>query len=342
MKGDGAQPARGAWSAAPALVVALGGNAISRPDDEPSVAAQFKRTRATAELLVPIIESGRFRLVITHGNGPQVGNILLRADLATEAGVLPPLPIDAAVADTQGAMGYMIQQCLSNALWESGIRIPVVTVVTQVIVDEDDRDFADPSKPIGRFYDDAQAQALKSEYNWAMKQIKSSGKWRRVVPSPQPIEIVEQDIVRELLDEGVIVIACGGGGVPVVAGEGGSLTGVDAVIDKDLASALLAGAVGAEVFAIVTEVDRVFIDFGDPNAHGLDEVDVATLRRYQTEDQFPPGSMGPKIEAVIQYLERGGKRAIITSPESLERALDGMAGTHVVRTQHAEAAGSQG
>jgi carbamate kinase len=342
MKGDRVQPAENVWSAAPALVVALGGNAISRADDEPSVAAQFRRTRATAELLVPIIESGRFRLVLTHGNGPQVGNILLRADLATEAGVLPPLPIDAAVADTQGAMGYMIQQCLSNALWESGIRIPVVTVVTQVIVDEDDPDFADPSKPIGRFYDHDQAESLQAEYDWTMKQDKSSGKWRRVVPSPRPKEIVEQDIVRELLDEGVIVIACGGGGVPVVAGEGGSLKGVDAVVDKDLASALLAESVGAEVFAIVTEVDRVFIDFGTPTSIGLDEVDVASLRRYQADGQFPAGSMGPKIEAVIQYVERGDGRAIITSPESLERGLDGKAGTQVLHTLQPEAAGSQG
>jgi carbamate kinase len=340
MKGDGPKASRGAWSGAPVLVVALGGNAISRADDEPSVAAQFERTRATAELLVPIIESGGFRLVITHGNGPQVGNILLRADLATEAGVLPPLPIDAAVADTQGAMGYMIQQCLSNALWESGIRIPVVTVVTQVIVDEDDPDFTDPSKPIGRFYDKDQARALESEYGWTMKSDKSSGKWRRVVPSPEPREIVEQDVVRELLDEGVIVIACGGGGVPVVAGEGGSLQGVDAVIDKDLASSLLAGAVDAAVFAIVTEVDRVFINFGDPNAVGLDEVDVASLRSYQAEGQFPPGSMGPKVEAVIQYIERGGKRAIITAPESLERALAGRAGTQILNGLPAEAAGS--
>jgi carbamate kinase len=324
------------------LVIALGGNAISREDDEPSVAAQFRRTRETAELLVPIIESGRFRLVITHGNGPQVGNILLRADLATEAGVLPPLPIDAAVADTQGAMGYMIQQCLSNALWESGIRIPVVTVVTQVIVDEDDPDFSDPSKPIGRFYDDAHAESLQSEYGWTMKRDKSSRKWRRVVPSPHPREIVEQDIVRELLDEGVIVIACGGGGVPVVAGEGGSLTGVDAVVDKDLASALIAESVDADVFAILTAVDRVFIDFGDPDATGLDEVDVATLRRYQERGQFPAGSMGPKVEAVVQYLERGGRRAIITSPESLERALDGGAGTQVVLTKQPEAAGRGG
>ncbi|MGH2788857.1 MAG: carbamate kinase [Actinomycetota bacterium] len=340
MKGDGVKPSPGAWSATPILVVALGGNAISRAGDEPSVGAQFERTRATAELLVPIIESGRHRLVITHGNGPQVGNILLRSDLATEAGVLPPLPIDSAVADTQGAMGYMLQQCLSNALWESGIRIPVVTVVTQVIVDEDDPDFADPSKPIGRFYDEAKARALQSEYGWTIKKDKSSGKWRRVVPSPDPKEIVEEDIVRELLEEGVIVIACGGGGVPVVTGEGGSLKGVDAVIDKDLASALLAGAIGAEIFAIVTEVDRVYIDFNGPNEAGLDDVDIDVLRRYQADDQFPSGSMGPKVKAAIGYIERGGGRAIITSPEALEDALEGKAGTHVVRAL--PATGTQG
>src|SRR5918999_4980028 len=252
MTGDGARQPAAAWSDAPILVLALGGNAITRPGDEPSVSAQFSRTRETAELLMPIVASGEYRLVITHGNGPQVGNILLRSDVAEEAGVLPRLPLDSAVADTQGAMGYMIQQCLANALWESGIRIPVVTVVTQVIVDENDKAFVNPTKPVGRFYDDAQARTLESEYGWSMKQVKSSGKWRRVVPSPDPKEIVEQDIVRVLLDEGVIVIACGGGGVPVVTGEGGSLTGVDAVVDKDLASSLLAGAVGAEVFAIVT------------------------------------------------------------------------------------------
>lgn len=333
-------PVRGAWSETPILVVALGGNAITRADDEPSVAAQFERTRETAELLVPIIESGRHRLVITHGNGPQVGNILLRADLATEAGVLPPLPIDAAVADTQGAMGYMIQQCLSNALWESGIRIPVVTVVTQVIVDEDDPAFQEPTKPIGRFYPDDQADELRREYGWSMKQDKGTGKWRRVVPSPQPKEIVEEDIVNELLDEGVIVIACGGGGVPVVAGEAGSLAGVDAVIDKDLASGLLASRLGADTFAIVTEVERVVLDFKGPGERALNEVDVPTLQQHFDEGHFPPGSMGPKVQAVIGYLERGGNRAIITSPEALERALEGTAGTHIVPAVGMKATGT--
>jgi carbamate kinase len=321
--------APGVWSQKPVLLVALGGNAISRAGDDPTVAAQFIRTRETAEMLLPIIESGRYRLVITHGNGPQVGNILLRADLAAEEGILPPLPIDAAVADTQGAMGYMIQQCLSNALWESGIRIPVVTVVTQVIVDEDDEAFVNPTKPVGRYYSADEAEVLAGEHRWRMKEDPQGRGWRRVVPSPKPREIVEQDIVRELLDSGVIVISCGGGGVPVVAGEGGSLRGVEAVIDKDLASSLLATHVGAETFAIATEVERVFVDYGKPGQTELVEIDVDRLREYQRQGHFPPGSMGPKIEAVIAFLERGGPRAIITSPEALQRALEGHAGTHV-------------
>jgi carbamate kinase len=337
MRGDGS--AARARSQTPVLVAALGGNAITRPGDEPSVGAQFERTRATADLLVPIIASGRHRLVITHGNGPQVGNILLRSDVTAEAGVLPRLPIDSAVADTQGAMGYMIQQCLANALWESGIRIPVVTLVTQVIVDEDDPDFRDPSKPIGRFYPEAEARKLGAEHGWTMKEDRHGKGWRRVVPSPKPKEIVEQDIVRELLDDGVIVIACGGGGVPVVSGEGGSLQGTEAVIDKDLASGLLANHVGAAVFAIVTEVDNVCIDYGTPDESPLTEVDVPALKAYAEQGQFPPGSMGPKVEAVIGYLERGGRRAIVTSPRELESALEGAAGTHVLGSPALEATG---
>src|ERR671918_2267864 len=183
-------------SGAPVLVIALGGNAITRADDDLSVGAQFARTKETAELLVPVIASGRYRVLITHGNGPQVGNILLRSDITAEAGLLPRLPIDAAVADTQGAMGYMIQQCLSNALWESGIRIPVVTVVTQVIVDENDEAFVNPTKPVGRYYRGEEAERLIGEHGWVMREDPQGRGWRRVVPSPQPREIVEQDIVR--------------------------------------------------------------------------------------------------------------------------------------------------
>jgi carbamate kinase len=318
-----------ARSGTPILVVALGGNAITRPGDPPSVAAQFSRTRETAEWLVPIIESGRYRLVITHGNGPQVGNILVRSDVAEAAGVLPRLPIDSAVADTQGAMGYMIQQCLSNALWESGLRIPVVTIVTQVIVDEDDPAFSDPTKPVGRFYPDEEVGPLRAERKWTMKKDPQGRGWRRVVPSPTPREIVEEDAVTELLDRGVIVIACGGGGVPVVAGEGGSLHGIDAVIDKDLASSLLASDIGARTFAIVTEVEHVYIDYKSPGERALGAIDVEELREHHAHGYFPSGSMGPKVEAVIGFLERGGATAVITSPEALEAALEGKIGTRV-------------
>jgi carbamate kinase len=326
------------WSGKPVLVVALGGNAITRAGDEPSVQAQFSRTRETCDYLVPVVESGNWRMVITHGNGPQVGNILLRSDLGVEAGELPPLPVDAAVADTQGAMGYMIQQCLSNALWESGIRLPVVTVVTQVLVDENDPAFEEPSKPIGRYYSEGELGELRHR-GWVMKEDPGGKGWRRVVPSPRPKEIIEQDIVGELIDNGMIVIACGGGGIPVVAGEGGSLRGVEAVIDKDLASSLLAGHLDADTFVILTEVDKVYLNFGDKNQKPLHEVGTAILRDYHAEGHFPSGSMGPKVEAVVEYLERGGNRAIVTNHESLERALAGRAGTHVRASQPLEAAG---
>lgn len=323
---------------APVIVIALGGNAITRAGDDLSVGAQFGRTKETAELLVPVIASGRYRVLITHGNGPQVGNILLRSDVSAEAGVLPRLPIDSAVADTQGAMGYMIQQSLSNALWESGIRMPVVTLVTQVIVDEGDPAFADPSKPIGHFYQEGEIRDLIDGHGWTMKRDPAGKGWRRVVPSPDPVEIVELDIISELLDERVIVIAAGGGGVPVVAGDTGALHGTDAVIDKDLASSLLATGLGAQILAVGTDVERVALDYKLPTQRDLDNVDVETLRRYQAEGHFPPGSMGPKIEAAIRFLEGGGKSAIITSPEALELALEGRAGTHVTPTLPAGAA----
>lgn len=324
------------WSTKPILVIALGGNAITRQDDEPSVEAQFQRTRETVETMLPIIESGAYRIVITHGNGPQVGNILLRSDLAAEAHQLPPLPIDSAVADTQGAMGYMIQQSVSNALWESGIRLPVVTIVTQVLVDDEDPAFQNPTKPIGRFYSVEQLEEL-TKHGWVMTEQKLG--WRRVVPSPIPGEIVEEDVIRELLDSGVIVIACGGGGIPVVAAEGGSLSGVEAVIDKDLASALLATHIGADTLAILTAVENVALDYGTDEEVELDEIDIEELKRHAAGGQFPAGSMGPKIEAVIEFIGRGGPQAIITSPEKLADALKGTAGTHVVgRALRAEGA----
>ncbi|MFN2489446.1 MAG: carbamate kinase [Actinomycetota bacterium] len=339
MKGDVSGRAGDPGQGAPVMVIALGGNAITRAGDEPSVAAQFERTRETVAMLMPVITSGAWRIVFTHGNGPQVGNILLRSDLAAEAGELPRLPVDIAVADTQGGMGYMIQQCLSNALWESGLSSPVATVITQVIVDEEHPAFHDPSKPIGRYYRADQVDELR-RHDWTMSEDPQGRGWRRVVPSPEPVEIVEQPIIRELLSEGVIVIACGGGGIPVYSNEAGALNGTDAVIDKDLASALLATQVDASLLAVLTEVDRVYLNYGAPNEQPVDEIDAASLRRLASEGHFPAGSMGPKVDAVVRFIERGGKRAIITSPDLLEAALDGRAGTQVTPAVAIEAAAS--
>ncbi|MDQ3752134.1 MAG: carbamate kinase [Actinomycetota bacterium] len=318
-----------AQSRKPILVIALGGNAITRADDDRSVEAQFGRTRATVELLLPVIASRRWRVVITHGNGPQVGSVLLRSDLAAEVGALPRLPIDVAVSDTQGGMGYMIQQVLGNAVWEAGLHQPVVTVITQVIVDEHDPDFRDPSKPIGRFYPEASLGSLEA-HGWAMKPDGQERGWRRVVASPEPKEIVELPVVAELLAAGVIVIACGGGGIPVVAGTAGSLEGVEAVIDKDLASALLATQLKADTLAILTAVERVYTGFGTEDQGALDELNVDALRALAAAGHFAPGSMGPKVEAVARFVEAGGARSIITDPEHLEAALEGSAGTRVV------------
>jgi carbamate kinase len=332
----GPEVTTGGRAGAPVLVVALGGNAITRPGDEPSVQAQFTRTRETVEHLLGVVGGEAWRVVVTHGNGPQVGNVLLRSDLAAEAGVLPRLPVATSVADTQGGMGYMIQQCLANALRDRGMRVTVATVVTQVVVARDDPAFDNPSKPIGRFYPQEKVDELRG-HGWTMNPDPAGQGWRRVVPSPAPREIVEEPVIRELLDDGVIVIACGGGGIPVVTDGAGSLQGVDAVVDKDLASSLLATAIGASAFAILTDVDQVCLDFGRPSQRALADIDVASLSRYAVAGHFPPGSMGPKVEAVIGFLRRGGRGAIITSAGRLDDALAGRAGTRVVPSQGVEA-----
>jgi carbamate kinase len=319
------EPAR---SDRPTLVIALGGNALARAGDPPTAEAQLERARQTCDLLLPVIASGRWRVVITHGNGPQVGSALLRSDLAAEADELPRVPIDAAVAETQGSMGYMIQQCLSNALWEADLRRPVVTVVTQVIVDEDDPAFTRPAKPIGRSYPAGSAESLQ-HHDWTLKE-QPDGSFRRVVPSPLPKEIVEQDAIRDLVAEGAIVICCGGGGIPVVTTPSGGLRGIEAVVDKDHASSLLAVHLGAEVLALLTSVPAVVLGFGGAGERPLGEVDAATMRRHEAEGHFPPGSMGPKVRASIDFLERGGARAVITDPVRFEHALEGRAGTRIV------------
>ncbi len=250
----------------------------------------------------------------------------MRSDLASH--VLHTVPLDSCGADTQGALGYMIQQCLHNEFKRLGVRKRAVTVVTQVLVDKNDPAFQNPTKPIGSFYDAEKAKRYLDERGWDMKEDAGRG-WRRVVPSPIPLCIIERDAVRALIDQGFVVIAVGGGGIPVIE-ENGELKGTEAVIDKDYASALLAIDIKADLFLISTAVEKVALNFGKPNEKRLDRMTLAEAKKYYEEGHFPPGSMGPKIQAIINFLEKGGKEALITNPENIERALLGETGTHFV------------
>jgi carbamate kinase len=305
------------------VVVALGGNAISPPGSRSPIPEQYERTLQTAHHLVHLTERP---LLVTHGNGPQVGNALLRSDMA--AHLLPRLPLDTCVADIQGGMGFMLQQCLDNAFCQAGLRRSTVTLVTRTVVDFDDAAFRRPSKPIGSFYEEAEARRRMAADGWAMQEDAGRG-WRRVVPSPEPREIVEERAIRTLLDAGAIVVAAGGGGVPVVRQADGSLVGVEAVVDKDLASALLAANLGADVLLILTGVEHVAVDFGRPGQRDLHELRAAELAGHARAGQFAPGSMLPKVQAALRFLEAGGGRAVITTPELSEKALAGEIGTQV-------------
>lgn len=307
-------------------VVAIGGNSLIKDRDHQTVPDQFAATRETAQHIAQMIGAG-WDIVVTHGNGPQVGFILLRSDLASH--VLHTVPLDSCGADSQGAIGYMIQQCLYNEFLRRGIVKEAVTVVTQVVVDEDDPAFRHPSKPIGPFYDQEKALQYAQERGWAVTEDAGRG-WRRIVPSPFPQEIVETDAIRALVEKGFVVIAVGGGGIPVVRRADGSLHGVEAVIDKDHASALLAMRLQADLFLISTAVEKVALNYRQPDQRDLDTMTVAEAKKYLVEGHFAPGSMKPKIEACIQYLEQGGREALITSPENLARALRGQTGTHIV------------
>jgi carbamate kinase len=309
--------------AEPPVVVALGGNAIAPPGGRNSVRAQFERTAETAWHLVHLAERP---LVVTHGNGPQVGAALLRSDLA--AGVVPAQPLDACVADTQGGMGYMLQQCLDNAFSAAGVRRPTVTVVTRSLVALDDPAFQHPSKPVGSFYAEDEARRRMDADGWVMREDAGRG-WRRVVPSPEPVGIVEEQVIGGLLATGVVVVAAGGGGVPVVRRADGSLTGVEAVVDKDLASGLLAADLRAELLLLLTGVEYVALDFGRPTQRDLREVSATELAAHADQGQFAPGSMLPKVRAALGFLRHGGTRVVITTPELSEKAVAGEAGTQI-------------
>ncbi len=308
------------------LVIALGGNAITRPGESGAIASQFAHTAETLEHLKPLFRSGA-RIAITHGSGPQIGNILIRVEEGERR--VPRLPLDTCDADCQGGMGYMIQRLICELFRREGIKREAATLITQVLVDRDDPDFQHPTKPIGSFYDANElAQIRSSRPDWILREV-SAGAYRRVVPSPRPLRILEVEAISALLDAGVIVIACGGGGIPV-AWEDGRLAGVEAVVDKDLASSLLATEVCAHKLIIVTSVDRVALDYGRPSQRWLDTISMAQAREYLAAGQFPPGSMGPKIEAAIDFLEHRGEECIITSVEGVAEAVTGNGGTHIV------------
>ncbi len=311
---------------APLVVIAIGGNSLIKDNRHRSVVDQYRSVGETARHIVPIVREG-YRIVVTHGNGPQVGFILLRSDLARD--VLHEVPLVSCVADTQGAIGYQIVQTLQNELHLQGINKEVVAVVTQVVVDPDDPGFEQPDKPIGPFMSEDEAQARACTDGWVVGEDAGRG-WRRLVPAPAPLEIVELNAIRALLERDMLVIAVGGGGIPVVRREDGTLMGRDAVIDKDAASCMLACELGASVLIESTSVDKVALNFGTAQQQDIDHMNAAECRRYLDEGHFSPGSMQPKIEAALSFLERGGERVIITQPQHLEEALHGIFGTHIV------------
>lgn len=306
------------------IVVALGGNALIEEGTDGTIDEQFENTRKSMEAIVGLVRQG-YRVVLTHGNGPQAGVHLIRNEAA--AGQVPPSPLNVIVADTQGSIGYMVQQSLHNALSAAGIKKDVVTIVTQCVVDPDDPSMSNPTKYVGPFFKEADLPACEAR-GWIVKADPGRG-YRRVVASPAPIDVIEKSTIVEMLETGKVVIAAGGGGVPVKRAADGALSGVDAVIDKDRASALLASLVKADQFLILTGVERVAINFKKPDMRTLDAMTVDDAARYLAEGQFPKGSMGPKIEAAIDFIRRGGKSVVITSLDKAKDAVEGKAGTRI-------------
>lgn len=310
-------------------VVAVGGNALLAGGGPATIAEQFDAARRLAVQVVGLVKLG-WQVVLTHGNGPQVGFILRRSDLVAKiAPELPQLSLDMCVADSQGSLGYILGASLQSELRVQGLPQQVVAMLTHTVVNADDPAFTTPTKPIGSFYDEATARELAKNHDWVITEDSGRG-WRRLVASPQPIRIIEQDAIRTLAQAGFLVVAAGGGGIPVVEQPDGRLQGVEAVIDKDFASALLATELGAEMLCITTGVDRVAINFGRPDQRALGVVGVEEARGHLADGQFPPGSMGPKIEAALRYLEAGGNEVLITSPDRLDEALEGQTGTRLV------------
>jgi len=308
-------------------VLAMGGNSLIRDKNHIALSFQYEMVQETAKHIADLIAHG-IHLVITHGNGPQVGFIYRRGELSRSE--LPLIPLDICGADTQGAIGYMIEKALLNEFRKRGIDKKVTAVVTQTIVDREDRSFTHPTKPIGSFMSEEEALTHKREVGWEVVEDAGRG-YRRVVPSPIPKKIIELDVIKLLVQSGYVVIAAGGGGVPVILNEQGEIEGVEAVIDKDLGSSILASGLGADTLIISTAIDAVYLNFGQKDQRPLSRVFLPEIKRYLEEGHFKPGSMKPKIEAIIQFLENGGEKAIITSPENLLRAFKGKAGTTITK-----------
>jgi carbamate kinase len=307
-------------------VVAVGGNSLIKDEDHQTLPYQEEAAVESMRHIAAMIEEG-WEVVITHGNGPQVGFLLRRSELARHE--MHDIPLDYAGADTQGATGYMFKKALHNEFLDRGVDKETAAVVTQTVVDRDDPAFQSPSKPIGSFMDEETAREREREEGWTVVEDANRG-WRRVVASPAPSRIVEADVIQTLIRDGFVVIAAGGGGIPVIEEEDGHLKGVAAVIDKDHSSALLANMIGAGVLLISTAVPQVALNFGKPDQKWLGELTLEEAKRYQDEGHFAKGSMGPKVAAAIDFLERGGERAIITNPENITRALRGETGTSIV------------
>ena len=306
-------------------LIAIGGNSLIRAGEKGTHAEQLLNARKTAAAIVNLLCDG-YRLVITHGNGPQVGAGLLRSERASDQ--VPPLPLDACGAETQGEIGYVLAQSLQHEISIRGLHTPVASVITQTVVSSPDPAVLHPTKPIGPFYSLAEAELRRRNLGWQIVEDAARG-YRRVVPSPEPVEIVELEVIRDLVHNGVLVIACGGGGIPVVRNHGG-VQGVEAVIDKDRASSLLALQLGVDLFVISTDVDRIYLDYKKPAQRPLDLVTTSGLQAHYDAGHFPPGNMGPKVESVLRFLRGGGHEAIVTCYEQLHAAVIAHAGTHVV------------
>jgi carbamate kinase len=309
-------------------LVAFGGNAMLPEDQRGLQTEQMRNAARAASLMVHIVQRG-YELIIVHGNGPQVGNLLIQMEEA--ANKIPPYSLDVCDAMTEGSMGFMLERALINELRRRSVDKEIASLVTQVVVDKDDPAFVKPTKPVGPFYEKFRAQQLAREKKWAMVEDAGRG-YRKVVPSPRPIDVVNNRVIRELVEAGRIVIAAGGGGIPVIINSNGLFEGVEAVIDKDYAASLLAREVQADLFIILTAIERVYIDFGKPDQREVPVLTVDEARKYLAEGQFPPGSMGPKVRAAIEYIEAGGREVLITKDTHLKAALINRSGTRIVAT----------